>query len=228
MAAFFRSISYQNLLPQVVRDPRGFSPLPVQNDPYGRDFLLRLWRTNARTRDSRLRKITSALRGAVPQLVDLKVEMDASGTPHLVAGYEHWRAHAARQNESQLSDGTLRLLGLLWTVFEGTGPLLLEEPEISLHSEVVMRLPDLFLRIARSRKTPRQLIISTHSDVMLRSESIAPEEMLLLQPTESGTLLIVPSEADRNAMAAGLTAADVMLPKAAPENIEQLTLQFEP
>lgn len=58
---FFKSISYQHLLPQVVRDPRGFSPMPVHNDPFGRDFLLRLWRTTPKTRDSRLRKITKAL-----------------------------------------------------------------------------------------------------------------------------------------------------------------------
>jgi predicted ATPase len=62
VAAFFKSISYQHLLPQVVRDPRGFSPLPIQDDPFGRDFLLRLWKTPAQTRDSRLRKITAALR----------------------------------------------------------------------------------------------------------------------------------------------------------------------
>ena len=60
VATFFKSISYQHLLPQVVRDPRGFSPLPIQDDPFGRDFLLRLWRTPAKTCDSRLRNITAA------------------------------------------------------------------------------------------------------------------------------------------------------------------------
>ena len=41
VADFFSSISYQHLIPQVVRDPRGFSPVQVQDDPYGRYFLLR-------------------------------------------------------------------------------------------------------------------------------------------------------------------------------------------
>lgn len=225
---FFKSISYQHLLPQVVRDPRGFSPAPVQDDPFGRDFLLRLWKAVPRTREARLKKITAALRSAVPQLTDLQPIMDDSGTPHLSAGYAHWRPHAARQNESQFSDGTLRLLGLLWTVYEGSGPLLLEEPEISLHPEVVRRLPGVFYRINRSRKEPRQLIISTHSEEMLRDEGIGPEEVLRLEPSANGTLLRSTDEADRRAMAAGLSAADVLMPKAAPENIQQLVLEFNP
>ena len=228
VADFFKSISYQHLLPPVVRDPRGFSSLPVQNDPYGRDFLVRLWKTQSRTRDSRLKKLTAALRIAVPQLTDLQVTLDESGTPHLSAGYEHWRPYAARQNESQFSDGTLRLLGLLWTVYEGSGPLLLEEPEISLHPDVVRHLPTVFYRISRSRKEPRQLIISTHSEDMLRDPGIAPEEVLRLEPSPNGTLLRPPDEADRQAMAAGLTAADVLIPRAAPENIQQLAFVFEP
>lgn len=228
VADFFRSISYQQLLPQVVRDPRAFSPLPVQNDPYGRDFLLRVWKTTPKTRDSRLRKITTALQIAVPKLTDLQVNMDHSGTPHLNGGYSHWRSRAARQSESQFSDGTLRLLGLLWTAFEGSGPLLLEEPETSLHPEVVRRLPAVFDRINRSRKEPRQLIISTHSEEMLRDEGIAPEEVLRLQPSDNGTLLCPPDEADREAMAGGLTAADVLMPKAAPENVRQLAFEFGP
>jgi predicted ATPase len=227
VADFFKSVSYQHLLPQVVRDPRGFSPMPVQNDPYGRDFLMRLWKTTPKTRDARLGKITKALQSAVPQLTDLRVIMDDSGTPHLIGGYVHWRPHAARQNESQFSDGTLRLLGLLWTVYEGSGPLLLEEPELSLHPEVVRRLPTVFYRINRSRKEPRQLIISTHSQDMLGDPGIGPEEVLRLAPSPNGTLLRLPDEADRQAMAAGLTAADVLMPKAAPEDVQQLAFEFE-
>jgi len=227
VADFFKTISYQHLLPQVVRDPRGFSPLPVQNDPYGRDFLLRLWKTPPRTRDSRLRKIAAALQSAVPQLTDLQVTLDESGTPHLIGGYAHWRPHAARQNESQFSDGTLRLLGLLWTVYEGSGPLLLEEPELSLHPEVVRRLPGVFYRMNRNRKELRQIIISTHSKEMLSDQGIGPEEVLRLEPGPNGALLLPPDEADRQAMAAGLTAADVLMPKSAPANVQQLAFEFE-
>ncbi|MCS6843766.1 MAG: AAA family ATPase [Caldilineales bacterium] len=226
LADFFKSVSYQHLLPQVVRDPRSFSPLPVTNDPYGRDFLLRLWQTSPRTRDARLRKILGALKVAVPQLTELKAFMDDTGVPHLEGRYQHWRPHDARQNESQFSDGTLRLLGLLWAMFEGSGPLLLEEPEISLHPEIVRRLPTLFEQINRERKDPRQTIISTHSRDLLSDPGIGAEEVLLLEPGPDGTVLRPLEEADLAAFRAGLTAADVLLPKAAPQNIQQMLREF--
>lgn len=227
VAEFFRSISYQHLLPQVVRDPRGFSPKPIQDDPYGRDFLIRLWQTNARVRQSRLKKIVRALQIAVPQLADLKPEIDERGTPHLIGAYSHWRPNEARQTESQFSDGTLRLLGLLWAVFEGSGPLLLEEPEISLHPEVVRLLPSMFARINRQRKEPRQFIISTHSREMLSDEGIAPEEVVWLEPTPEGTVIRAAAQGDVQAMQHGLTAADVFIPKASPKGLEQMLFQFD-
>lgn len=223
---FFRSISYQHLLPQVVRDPRGFSATPVKDDPYGRDFLLRVLKTNEKQRKSRLAKIAAALQGAIPQLEDLDAEMDSSGVPHLVGRYRHWRPKGARQQETQFSDGTLRLFGLFWTVFEGAGTLLLEEPEISLHPEVVRRIPDLFYRINRERKTARQIIISTHSEDLLSDPGISAEEILRLEPSQDGTKIKLADDADKSAMKSGMTAAEVLLPKAAPANVAQFTFAF--
>jgi hypothetical protein len=150
--------------------------------------------------------------------------MDDAGAPHLVGVYSHWRPHGSRQNESQFSDGTLRLFGLLWTVFEGNGPLLLEEPELSLHPEVVRRLPSMFLAMNKDRRQRRQIIISTHSSDMLSDRGVAPEETLLLTPDPNGTLVKAPGNADEEAMRAGLSAADVLIPQTAPQNIEQLLL----
>ena len=121
LAEFFRSIAYRHPVPEVIRDPKGFSSAPVINDPYGRDFLQRLWQTPQRTREARLRRINQVLQVAVPQFRELRVEQDETGTPHLVGLYEHWRPNAARQSEAQFSDGTLRLLGLLWALLEEIG-----------------------------------------------------------------------------------------------------------
>lgn len=226
LSDFFRTVSYQNLLPQVVRDPKGFTSMPVSDDPFGRDFMMRLWRTQSRTRDSRLKKIGLALKVAVPQLTKITVDMDEVGSPHLIVGYEHWRSIDAKQYERDLSDGTLRLLGLLWSLFEGTGPLLLEEPEISLHSEVVRRLPEIIERINRSRKIKRQVVISTHSEDLLSDKGIAAEEILRLEPSKDGTQVIESSAAEKEMIKAGLTVAEVILPKSAPKNISQLAFAF--
>lgn len=228
VADFFRSISYQHIIPQVVRDPQGFTGAPVQDDPFGRDFLKRLWDKNKQTRDAWLNRIRTVLEDAVPQLSNLEVEMDKQGWPHLVGRYEHWRPHDARQYETKFSDGTLRLFGLLWAMFEGDGPLLLEEPELSLHSEVVQHLPQMLEQLReeirtmrrRSKKDyePRQLLISTHSEELLRDKGIGANEVLLIEPDPEGSTIATATEADRKALREGLSVADVLLPKSGPDN----------
>ena len=186
-------------------------------------------RLKIEARDSRLRKIQAALMAAAPQLKELKVVRDELGTPHLVGLFEHWRPNAGKQNETQFSDGTLRLFGLLWSLFEGDGPLLMEEPELSLHKEVVRRLPDVIERINRKRKIRRQVMISTHSEEMLSNPGIGGEEVLRLEPSADGTILRSPVEsADELAqLRAGLTIADVVLPKSAPVDVHQFDLPFD-
>jgi predicted ATPase len=226
---FFQSISYQHLLPQVIRDPQGFSPTQIENDPFGRDFLQRVENTPTSIRDSRLKKIQAALKVAAPQLKELRVTRDKFGVPHLVGLFEHWRPQAGKQNETQFSDGTLRLFGLLWSLFEGDGPLLMEEPELSLHSEVIRHLPRIIERINRQRKTRRQVLISTHSEEILSDPGIGGEEVLRLEPSPDGTLFRSPLEqADElELLRAGLTIADVVLPKSAPAQANQLELCFQ-
>ena len=90
IADFLRSVAYQHLLPQVIRDPANFSPRPVANDPYGRDFLQRVAKTTPKIQKARLAKILSALTAAVPQLSSLEVKRDPDGVPHLIGVYEHW------------------------------------------------------------------------------------------------------------------------------------------
>jgi len=228
IATFFQSVNYQHLLPQVIRDPQGFSPGQIDNDPFGRDFLQRVENTLPKTRDSRLRKIQAALKVAAPQLKELNMMRDSLGVPHLVGLFEHWRPKGGKQNEAQFSDGTLRLFGLLWSLFEGDGPLLMEEPELSLHQEVVRRLPQLIERINRQRKVKRQVMISTHSEEMLRDEGIGAEEVLRLEPSPEGTILKSPldSPEELEQLNSGLTIADVVLPKSAPVDVHQLELSF--
>jgi predicted ATPase len=227
ISSFLKTVTYLHLIPQAVRDPVGFSPGPVQDDPFGRDILVRIWNTNRRAQGARLKKIGDALKAALPQLQSLDVELDEAGKPHLVAVYANWRAQGAKQRENQFSDGTIRLLGLLWATFEGTGPLLIEEPELSLHPEIIRRLPSMFVRINRMRKeSARQTLISTHSPDLLSDSGIPAEEVLVLKPSDQGTVIEIASESDKAAMRSGLTAADVMLPRSAPANVDQLTLAF--
>jgi hypothetical protein len=223
LADFFRTIRYFHLVPQLVRETDRY--IGRGSDPFGSDFLEQIARTPERTRNARLRKIGEALKVAVPQLQEFQFFRDeVKGTPHLRGKYEHWRPKGAWQTEEQFSDGTLRLLGLLWAVLEGSGPLLLEEPELSLHPDVVRFLPQMFSQM--QRRTGRQVLVSSHSADLLRDEGIGLDEVLLLRPHPEGTRV----EAATNLVEAkalvegGVPLPDVLLPETRPPNPQQLAL----
>lgn len=222
VAEFFESVRYLHLVPQLVREPD--RSVGRRNDPYGGDFLEQVARTAEKTQRARLRRIRDALRVAVPQLKELELWRDVRGTPHLRGKYEHWRPQGAWQTEDQFSDGTLRLLGLLWSILDGDGPLLLEEPELSLHPEVIRYVPQMMSRI--QQQTSRQLIVSTHSTDLLLDEGIGLDEVLLLMPGEEGTEVKQASEFEdvRALLEGGATLAEAVLPKTRPTNAAQLTL----
>lgn len=222
VAEFFATVRYLHLVPQLVRDP-GRSTAR-NGDPYGSDFLEQVARTRTPTRDARLRRIREALQVAVPQLADLMLFRDDRGVPHLRGKYEHWRPQGAWQEEDQFSDGTLRLMGLLWAVLDGAGPLLLEEPELSLHPEVVRFIPQMFARI--QRRTGRQVLVSTHSSELLQDTGIGLDEVLLLIPDAEGTS-VRPADTLEEVPAlleGGLSLAEALLPHTSPSQTEQLTL----
>ncbi|MCR5815017.1 MAG: AAA family ATPase [Desulfovibrio sp.] len=224
IANFFRSIEYRQILPQAVRDPQAFSAVPVMNDPYGRDIVRQIWSTPRQTREARLRRIDKALQIAVPTLTELKVEMDENrGQPHLRAKFQHWRPNGAIQDESCFSDGTLRLIALFWMLLEKGGPLLLEEPELSLNEEIVCQLPTLFARLIRG-KQGRQVLISTHSYALLDDPGIQPEEMLQLEPGKDGTVIRPLSDNATKLMENGLRAAEAVLPEIRQGRMDQLSL----
>jgi predicted ATPase len=225
LAGFFSQVRYLHLVPQLVREPE--RSVGKSRDPFGGDFLEQLARTPRKTLESRLRRITKALQVAVPQLKELKLERDpATGVPHLKGLYEHWRPLAGWQIEDQLSDGTLRLLGLLWVFLDGTAPLLLEEPELSLHTSVVRQIPRMISRLGS--RFGRQVLFSTHSSDMLSDEGIPLEEVLVFEPSHEGTMVEVAAD-DPQSLAlveGGLSVADAVLPKTAPADADQL-VRFE-
>lgn len=225
LVEFFSSTRYLHIVPQLIREPD--RSVGRENDPYGGDFLEVIAKTPEKTRNAWLRRIRNALRVAVPQLTEIELSRDKRGTPHLRGKYQHWRPQGAWQNEEEFSDGTLRLMGLLWAVLEGAGPLLLEEPELSLHPEVIRYLPQIVARA--QRRTGRQIILSTHSTDLLRDNGIGVDEVLMLLPKTEGTQ-VAPVSSIRDAsllLQGGLTIADLVVPQTRPADSEQLLLALE-
>jgi predicted ATPase len=222
LATFFGSIRYLHIVPQLVREPD--RSVGRSNDPYGGDFLEQIAKSSVKTQTARLRRITKALRVAVPQLEEIKLHRDVRGRSHVRGKFKHWRPQGAWQTEEQFSDGTLRLMGLLWAALEVGGPLLLEEPELSLHPEIAQVLPQMFARV--QRRTGRQFFISTHSLDLLRDEGIGLDEVLLFIPEAEGTTVTTAAHHRdiKHLLKGGLQLADVVGPKTRPRNVDQLTL----
>lgn len=225
MVAFLGGLHYLHIVPQLIREPD--RSVGKTNDPFGGDFLEQLARTSKRKREARLRKINRALRVAVPQLDELRLEQDKpTGTWHLRGRYQHWRPQGAWQDEYDFSDGTLRLLGLLWALLDDddNGCLLLEEPELSLHPAVVRKIPQIFSRI--QQQGGRQIILSTQSADLLMDSGIGLDEVLLLAPGSEGTSVRVAAtiEQTKTLLESGLPLAEAVLPLTEPEDVEQLPL----
>lgn len=230
VAVFFQQIQYLHLVPQLIKFPEAFRGKKLAGDPFGMDFLESVAETTPKTRDARLRKIDNALKRVVPQYGGLSFKQDErNGIPHLQVQFHHWRGFPSHQREDQFSDGTLRLIGLLWSLLSGDSLLLLEEPELSLHRGIVEQLAPLVHRLQKTKGGKRQVILSTHSEVLLKPRTIDTREVLMLIPGQDGSTEVVPASTDEqiNALlSGGMSIADAVFPRTLARDGSQMLLQF--
>jgi predicted ATPase len=83
----------------------------------------------------------------------------------------------------QLSEGTLRFLWLSALLQSPglTALTLLDEPEVSLHPELLSLLAGLLREAAQSK----QIVVATHSDRLIRF--LKPEEIVVMDAADDGT-----------------------------------------
>ena len=132
----------------------------------------------------------------VPPKATLEFRQEVAGSS------DPWRFFAGN-----MSDGTLRALGILVALFQSQDsaapsvPLVgIEEPEVALHPAAVGALLDALREASQST----QVIVTTHSPDLLDSADIEAE-LLLAVHAEKGTTQIAPvDEASREAVRKGL------------------------
>ena len=233
---FFQSITYLHLVPQLLRFPDLITVDSVETDinaqrsakrkstrtQLGHGLLEKIASVDEDTRCSRMKTIEEALKIAIPQLEHLEFKHDETGPPHLSVRCSHWHPSSPAQREEQLSDGTLRLLGFLWALLESESVLLLEEPELSLHVGIVSQLAYLIYKMQASKN--QQVLVSTHSDVLLAEPGIDGTEVLMLTPTKSGTEVKIASnnEAVKQLLEADFTVGEVVLSRSSSENVKEM------
>jgi predicted ATPase len=213
------------LVPQLLKYGDQIGGQFLEGDPFGQGFLERLARMSEGVRDKRLEKIEQALALVVPNFEKLRFVRDGiTGRPHMEARYVHHRPNSGWQREEQFSDGTLRLIALLWILQEGNSLLLLEEPELSLNNGVVAQIPILFQRISLDRKRrARQILVSTHSEALLSNKGIDPKNVLILEPAREGTKIRTVNEKEERLLQDGFSVADVLMPEVTLATVGQLS-----
>ncbi len=215
IADFFENILYLHLVPQLLKFGNELAVKRMTNDPFGQGFLETIASTPEKVRSSRLRRIESILKEVIHGMSNLIFERDLVGRPHLKMKYTHWRPNGGWQLEEEFSDGTLRMIAFLWTLLDTKSVILLEEPELSLHQDIIEKIPELILRAKKSRKkADGQIFISTHSSAILSSPVIRGQ-YLILKPSDKGegTTVTPPSKQEESALDEGISPADILLPK---------------
>ena len=225
---FFRSITYLQLIPKLFSISNLYTSESLETDndvsystsilsekPFktqlGQGLIGKIACADEKTRNANIQTIEDTLKKVVPQLERLQFTYDEKGQPHLALRSSHWHSNSPVQYEDQFSDGTLRLITLMWALLESESILLLEEPEQSLHVGIVSQLAYLIYRMQTSKG--QQVFVSTHSDVLLAQPEIDGTEVLMLTPTESGTEV---STASDNAAVRQLLASDFTVGEVVP------------
>lgn len=108
-----------------------------------------------------------------------------------------------------MSDGTLRALGLLMAVFQSPRPsvLVIEEPEATIHPGALGAVLDLIRHASRSM----QVIVTTHSPELLDASWIGEEHLRIVVWQEGASHILPPDDASRQAMAQHLMGAGELL-----------------
>lgn len=163
----------------VFREPQ---KADMRNDRLEEDFSnLGLYLNKIRRTPHAKAAIIEGLRDLYEGLNDFDVSVEG-GTVQVFFTEGNFTIPATR-----LSDGSLRYLCLLAILYdpEPHSLICIEEPELGLHPDILPKLAD-HLKVASSRT---QIIITTHSDVLVDSMTETPEAVVVCERHEGQTVM---------------------------------------
>ena len=152
--------------------------------------------------------VLALLESIVPRTVD--VQPKKHGNKLTLEFAQDWTLREQVKFEAfNMSDGTLRVLGLLAAVFQRPPPslLVIEEPEATIHPGALGTILDLLRHAGRSM----QVIVTTHSPDILDAEWIEDKHIRIAQWEAGKTGISSLSPAARKALADHLMGAGELL-----------------
>ena len=163
-----------------------------RSDRYDPDHGTGFFQHAGRFSDQQLEAVVDRIRpimaAVVPEIPNLSYQRMGLGTEVVFYSDTPVRGANGVYSHEQFSEGTLRLLGLLFdleTLPRDTSVVLIEEPETFLQASVVRSLPSLLAEVAMNHDV--QMIISTHSPELIDSELVLPSQVLMLRSEDGET-----------------------------------------
>ncbi len=154
----------------------------MRNDRLEEDFSnLGLFLNRLRRKPKAKAALLEGLRDLYDDVTDFDVIVEG-GTVQVFFTEREFAIPATR-----LSDGTLRYLCLLAILCDPDPPPLIciEEPELGLHPDILPKLADKLL--AASKRC--QLIVTTHSDILVDAMSEMPEVIVVCEKHHGATTM---------------------------------------
>jgi len=129
-------------------------------------------------------RLNDLLTRFLPRFRHISTRVQAGGTIQI---FLHEQGLGSPVPATRLSDGTIRFIALLVILLkpELASAICIEEPELGLHPDAMFILAELILEA--SRKT--QIVVTTHSDVLLSELSQRTEDVLICENLGGRTLM---------------------------------------
>lgn len=132
----------------------------------------------------RWKRLTDLLRLFLPRFSHLSTRIQAGH----VQLYVHEDGLRAPIPATRLSDGAIRFIALLAVLVrpETASLICIEEPELGLHPDAVQQLASLLVDTSKTT----QLVVTTHSDVLVSALTETPESVLVTEQLGNATHVI--------------------------------------
>lgn len=205
--AFLSGIRVYAIQPDVLRTPRGREAgLELETMGQNAASVLRVLEERFADRHAR---IVDVLSSVVPGI--LSVWVDALGSRELISFTEgaEPEEQLVSMDAFNLSDGTLRMLGMLLAVYQPTTPtvLLVEEPEATIHPAAA----DVLVSVLMDAAKRSQVVITTHSPDLLDNKEIAEDMVRVVSKSRGRTAIASMSNASRTAVRQNLYSLGELL-----------------
>lgn len=203
LSQFFKDWRFTTLYPTTLRELKTpDSEGSLREDGSNWASVLRAAKKTPKGRQN-LERINEMMRLVLPDFLDVTVSTVGS---YLVPRFRFGKADnepAQREFDPvQLSDGTLRIYGILLSLYQMPAPplLIIEEPEQTVHPGVLAMLADAFKEVSEQT----QIIITTHSPQLV--EHFRPENLRVVTMKNGLTEISAVNKAQREAVQRGLVS----------------------